>query len=324
MERFDSPGGGFRVHFTRAGSHRVPSADADADGVPDFVEQVAETYDEVLAFYAGTLGLRAPLGDGVLGGDARFDVYLIDFNRAADGSFRTDGCLQQNPERCFGYIVQENDFAGYGYPSTRVANRVLASHELFHAVQAAYDTGQKPVFSEGTAVWATERFDPSLNDFEAFIGAYLQNPERSLDVPPVGPVASFAYGAAIFFRFLEERFGAELVPALLKATENGAGGVADPYWVEALDSMLAGVHGSSFADAFTGFAEWNLMTGTFAAGGRYANAAAYPPPKMAFEQAPLFVERGRYFYASTQYFSLEVKGRKAMTAALVPHEGNKT
>ncbi|MFN7134617.1 MAG: hypothetical protein ACK4N5_21235, partial [Myxococcales bacterium] len=43
-----------------------------------------------------------------------------------------------------------------------------------------------------------------------------------------------------------------------------------------------------------------------------------------FEQAPLFVERGRYFYASTQYFSLEVKGRKAMTAALVPHEGDET
>src|SRR5690606_35560108 len=97
-------------------------------------------YDEVLAAYVGRLGFRAPLADGSLldnGGDARFDVYLLDFGGSADGSFRVDACGQDGalPTQCAGFMVQENDFAGYAYPSVRYANRLLAAHELFHAVQ---------------------------------------------------------------------------------------------------------------------------------------------------------------------------------------------
>ncbi len=322
VESFDSSGGGIRVHFTRAGQHKVPPLDADADGTPDYVEEVAAIYDEVLAFYTGPLALKAPLADGMLGGNGRFDVYLVDFARAADGAFRVDGCRSENASQCFGYIVQENDFAGYGYKSTTAAVRILASHEFFHAIQAAYDSGQGSVFSEGTAVWATERFDPSLTDFEGFLRGYLQAPDRSLDLEPTGPVDPFTYGSAIFFRFLEERFGVELVPALLAASEDGAGGVADPYWLDALDAMLQ-AKGSDFAEAFAEFGEWNLLTGAFAQNGRgFAEAASYPQVKVEQGQAPLFVERGRYFHASTQYFGVAPGARTAMTAALVPHPGD--
>ena len=66
VEAHDSPGGAFRVHFTRAGTNAVPLRDDDASGVPDHVERVAVIYDEVLAFYRDELGFRAPLGDGSL------------------------------------------------------------------------------------------------------------------------------------------------------------------------------------------------------------------------------------------------------------------
>ena len=46
VETFDSPGGSFKVHFTRNGNNEVPSDDADGSGVPDFVEEVAAAYDE--------------------------------------------------------------------------------------------------------------------------------------------------------------------------------------------------------------------------------------------------------------------------------------
>ena len=78
-----------------------------------------------------------------------------------DGVYRTDGCRKDKPSICAGYMTQENDYKGYNYPSTAIANRILGSHEFFHAVQAAYDDAQDSVAREGSAVWATERFDPS-------------------------------------------------------------------------------------------------------------------------------------------------------------------
>ena len=145
VESIVSPAGHFRVHFSRQGRNAVPAEDVEATGVPDYVELVAETYDEVYRRYHEELGFREPLGDAILGGrgdggDERFDVYLLDFAGRADGAYRRDACLSMNGSVCAGHILQENDFVGYAYPSRRVATRVLASHEYFHAVQAAYDS----------------------------------------------------------------------------------------------------------------------------------------------------------------------------------------
>ncbi|XYI04092.1 MXAN_6640 family putative metalloprotease [Sorangium sp. So ce1128] len=190
-ETFASASGSFLVHFAREGRSAVPGEDADATGVPDSVEEVAAIYDEVIVHYRDVLGFRPPRSDEDLpdnGGDGRFDVYLGDFAGVGDGVFRVDACDPDDEGRCAGFMTQENDYAGYDYPSTRTANRILGSHELFHAVQAAYDHGQDTPMMEGTAVWATESFDPSLQDFEGFVGGYLSNTDRSLDVPMVGPV----------------------------------------------------------------------------------------------------------------------------------------
>ena len=73
---------------------------------------------------------RAPVRDEGLpdnGGDDRFDVYLVAFAGQGDGNYRDDVCSKDDPQICAGYMVQENDFKGYGYPSTLVANRILAN-----------------------------------------------------------------------------------------------------------------------------------------------------------------------------------------------------
>lgn len=313
-------GGMFRVHFTRSGINAVPAGDA-------FVEQVEDAYEEVGALYHGPLGYRPPLSDATVtpnGGDARFDVYLLDFARQADGAFRVDQCPPSSPERCIGYVVQENDFTGYGYPSTLVATRILGSHEYFHAVQAAYDNGQDVIVSEGTAVWATERFDPTTDDFEHFIGGYLNMPDRSLDSPPPGPVPAFAYGSAIFFKFLTERHDDALIRKLWERLENGQGAAsepanqANPTWLIQLDALLKSDYQSSFADEFRQFAKWNLFVGSAAdATQSYVNGANYPLVTMTTVQPPHRLESARVFYASTQYFFTTAQGRSLMTAELV-------
>ena len=46
VESHPSPGGSFRVHYTRSGDNAVPARDEAGEiGVPDHVEQVAAIYD---------------------------------------------------------------------------------------------------------------------------------------------------------------------------------------------------------------------------------------------------------------------------------------
>lgn len=317
VESHPSPGGSFRVHFTRVGPNAVPARDDTGEvGVPDHVEQVAAIYDEVLVAYVDRLGFRAPLSDGSLangGGDARFDVYLLDFGGSADGSFRVDDCGRDGAltTQCIGFMVQENDFAGYGYPSITYANRLLASHELFHAVQAAYDTTEGSVIGEGTAVWASEAFDPSLRDLEGFSYGYLENPDRPLDRPLPGPVDPFSYGSGIFFRFLEERHDAAIINALWEECVEGE-------LLTALDTVLMRDYGSSLADELRELAIWNLYTEDRADPTiSYADGAQYPLVAIEPASLPLATDPPlRLFYASTQYFGASPGARTTIVGAL--------
>lgn len=315
LEHHDTAAGAFRLHYVRQGPDAVSEGDADADGTPDYVQQLGETYEEALAFYQ-KLGFDKPLSDGSAGGDGRFDVYLLDFAGKGDGNYVSETC---QGEACAGYMVQENDFAGYGYPSVAYANRILSSHELFHAVQAAYDAKQSSILVEGTAVWATEQFDASLHDFEDFLPGFLQHPDRSLDKPMIGPVDSFSYGAAIFFQFLSERYGSDAVLHLWQDCRNGARGVANPDWFSALAALVTREFGSDFAEEFSSFAMWNLRTGSYAdpqssykQGAKYAKVATLPV------SLPYRDDDLRVFYASSQYLRFAPGGRKEIAAALLP------
>jgi hypothetical protein len=249
----------FRFHYSLDGTHAIPVADGDGSGLPDHLEELAEIYEASLDLYA-QLGYRLPVSDENQtdnGGDARFDVYLVDFAFQADGAYRRELC---SGEIFSGYMVQENDFRGYSYPSVSVANRTVASHELFHAVQAAYDDGQGAVMAEGTAVWASEQFDSSLFDLEGFSYGYLDDATTSLDSPSSGAVDPFSYGSAVFFLSLTERYGDDV---LLHLWERAVPTAVDddPFWFDFIDDVLQEDAGVSFAEAFTEFAGWTLFTG---------------------------------------------------------------
>ncbi len=314
-----SPGGRFRVHFTRSGPNAVAAADVDASGIPDAVELVAVTYDRVASFYAG-LGYRLPPDDawvqGGNGGDERFDVYLVDFAGRADGAFRLDGCLDAST-RCTGHMLQENDFAGYSYRSYDEAVATLASHEFFHAVQAAYNPGLGIVASEGTAVWATERFDPSLGDLEHFSSSYMDRPDRSLVLDPEGPALAFSYGSSLFFQFLGERFGDRILLSLWEES------LVSPAvrWPVMLDTRLRRDHAADFDAAFAEFARWNVATGSKAQPGQgYARGAGYAELSPDAKSLPVDEPSVRVAAASTRYFEV-AGGAQEVSASFQPAEG---
>ncbi len=311
VETFDSEH--FRIHYTTAGEHQVPAGDGDGDGTPDHVQALADIYEAALSTYLG-LGFRAPVSDENVannGGDGRFDVYLVDFARNADGAYRAERC---EGAICSGYMVQENDFIGYGYPSVAVANKTVASHELFHAIQAAYDVDQGAVYSEGTAVWASERFDASLRDLEGFAFGYLDNAATPLDSGRGGPVDSFTYGAGIFFEYLTERFSGELVHAIVEATADDVD--EDAYWFDALSDLLV-AEGSTFADAFTEFSTWTLMTGRRADPGRSFRNGSQMALRDGLEKS-LPVDEGAFivFTASSRMLQVNTNGVDDLFVAL--------
>ncbi len=319
VESVVSPGGRFRIHFTRSGPNAVALEDGDGNGTPDAVEEVARTYDAVASFYA-ELGYLLPPEDTAvvsgLGGDERFDVYLVDFAGRADGAYRLDGCEAANT-RCVGHMLQENDFAGYSYSSYQEAVATLASHEFFHAVQAAYHPGLGSVASEGTAVWATERFDARLDDLEHFTSAYLSRPDRSLVVDPDGPALAFSYGASLFFQFLSERLGDGLLLAMWEESVL----TPEARWPTLLETALRRDWQADFDTAFTEFSQWNLATGMRAPLGQgYARGTGYGALTVSSKDLPVEEPSVRVAPASTRYFEV-AGGAETVSAHFELEEG---
>ncbi len=296
----DGPGGAVRVWYSVDGPNLTLLDDTDADGVPDFPALVAASAEAALVTFADT-GFRPPIADGGRGGSDAMDVYLVDFAGNADGNYAAESCTSGAPRQCSGYFVMENDFAGYGYPDLDTAVRVLTSHELFHAVQAAYDADTPVWFAEGTAVWAEDLHDPENEDFLAYCDAYLSDAGRSLDKPPTGPVPTFAYATALWWWFLSNRHGDAFLVDLLEATESGDDVLAD---MEALEEA----YGGNLSDDFTTFASWNLATGRLAgAADSYPFAAFIGPPRAASADAAID-DNNRFYPLATTYYRLEHGG----------------
>jgi hypothetical protein len=322
VETLDSQGGSFRVHFSKQGQNKVPAADADGDGVPDYVQLVAAEYDKVGDFYAQQLGFERPPSDVSVpmdnGGDARFDVYLLDFSTSSDGSFSAEQCTSPAATRCPGYMKQENDFIGHNYASLSLATRILASHEYFHAVQAGYDAKAGANINEGTAVWASEQYDASLEDLEGFVAGYLERPDRGLGQEPIGPVDAFSYGSSLFFQFLGERYDRAIVRKLWEALRDDVGAEGpDASWVLALDAVLKDAYDSSIADAFADFSRWNLFTAGRADPERaYENGRMYPELKTKSVTLPFKEEAPRVFPLAAKFYSARASKSGTLTLAV--------
>ncbi|MBL8957892.1 MAG: hypothetical protein JNK82_44365 [Myxococcaceae bacterium] len=299
VEEFGLPDAGVLVHFTRAGVNAVPLADSNGNGTPDFVEQVAQTYRDVRLAYHGVWGFSEAPDDALVpqdnGGDDRFDVYLVDFAGRADGAFRRE-CFVSDPVHCTGYMVQENDFVGYAYPTTQAAIVTVSSHEYFHGVQAGYSALQGANVTEATAVWATERFDPTLNDLEGFSRGYQLLPERSIDQEPSTPVDGYTYGLALLFECLSAQHGPDTVLGLWSRIDGGAG------WVQTLERQLA-EDGGSFAESFERCTDYNVFTGTRARPGYgHARAAQLALATVTESTGNIGVNRARMFRSSSRYY----------------------
>lgn len=302
---YPSPGGYFRVWYAQKGDQAVDLTDTDGDRIPDFVNTVALSAD---ATYKSTVidrGFKPPLDDSVYndgrgyGGDSRFDIYLRWVQKGSDGYLVTEACTEAAdppPDRCAGYFVMNPSFKGTSYKTERDGIEVLTSHELFHAVQSAYNSRMVKTFSEGTAVWNELQVFPrnkasgadgregAWRDYLGFLKALFREPERAFDKSiGGGPGDSYAYATAAWFVFLTERHGPRLVREIWEGcTAPPSGDV--PSFLIATETLLRERYKSDLRDEWAEFTRWNLLTGTRAptAGGprSYTDAAEYPEVRL--------------------------------------------
>ena len=303
----DGPTGAVRVHYASAGPSVTVLDDLDEDGVPDLPQVMASTAEDAIGHFTA-LGFRpmvpeADLGLDALGGSGAIDVYMVEFGGTGDGRFAIDGC---SGGVCVGHLLTDNDFSESYYADPAEAAAVLASHELFHGVQAAYRTQLPDWMSEGTATWAEHLYDPTLDDYFGFCGAYLAEPTRSIDSPPAGVATAWTYGTALFFGFLGERLGVGVGPALLEAME----GRGDTEGVDAILDVLDQFD-DRIEDAWPVFAAWNLATGrqSGGTGEGWPDASQLRAPPFEVEAGTdLLDDDNRFYPLAATYFQLEHAG----------------
>ncbi len=266
-----------RVWYTRTGPNAVRVASTRPDEVPDDVAEVSAIAEGALSSYAAA-GFRAPLADddlacGSNGGDGRLDLYLVDF-AAADGTTVAERCQRSGKANACASFMMVEARMDQRYATAGEGYRTVVPHELFHAVQNAYDAELDRFFSEGTAQLLTKRIYPALPDLERFLPQFFAETSRSLDSPGGGVTAGFLYGSAVWPLFLSKTYGEPIVRRVLEAQASGGGPVLDA------TARVLTEDESSLGAAFLTFATWNSSTGKRAATGGYDDAARYPQVKV--------------------------------------------
>lgn len=215
----------FVIHYTLDGEDAISPTDDNNDGLPDYVETVAEALEFSWQHEIEELGWRNPLVDRGEGGDLRLDVYLEDQSDpfgTGDLFGYTDtygGFIGDNPatpgeenSTAYGYVSLDNDYSADQFGlydiSPLDAMRTTAAHEFNHAIQSAYDDNDAYAWLyEATAVWMEDEVYPEVGDAKSYLIDYM-------DAPDLCPLSIGRddqdvhwYGAWILLRYLAEQHG---------------------------------------------------------------------------------------------------------------------
>ena len=251
----------FEVHFDTTGSHAIAHFDDDGNGVPDYADFVADTYEDVWDFQITQLGYREPLVDD----DGRYDIYIKNL-----GNQGVYGLTWPDPggTTTASYAEIDNNFTENIYfTQGRRAVQVTAAHEFYHAVQFAYYAPFDVAWwQEVTATWMEDFAYDAVNDYYSYVSFFLEDPEESLDDFSFGNLRVF--GASIFGHYVADVYGPETILATWESL-----GTRTPSTYDILDIDLAIPGG--FSGVYPRFAIWNYFTGSRHRGSYYNEGSVF-------------------------------------------------
>jgi len=263
--KYQLTGGHFLIHYTATGSDAPPLTDANANGIPDWVETVARTYEDVATAYTDRGWRLAPTVSG-----ATYDVYLR--NLAPQGLYGQTTTSQALPSAGFAnaftsFMEIDNNFtediytkasSNGGVPQFAPLQslQVTAAHEYHHAIQYGYNVFFDIWYAEATSTWHEDELYDGVNQGYTYIPAWFQNSGLSLDTD-TNVNTGGGYGRWIFNRFLAERYGTGIIRSAWEklATLSSPGGTnPDIPMVPVLEGLLPGSpFNSTLGTEFFGF-----------------------------------------------------------------------
>ncbi|MDE2999351.1 MAG: hypothetical protein OXU79_09775 [Gemmatimonadota bacterium] len=260
-----SPGGRFRVHYDTRGRHSVSTVDANRNRVPDYVEEVAATFDAVWSLQVRNLGYRDPLDDG----DGLFDVYIRQL-----GTSGVYGQTFPNSLRVpvtSAYLTVDNDYTDRIYATRGLDGlHVTVAHEFFHAIQFAYNARDLTWWHEATATWMEDVAYDDVNDYFQYTRFVLDSPTVALDWQP-NLQDGHQYGACIYAHYLDQVFGRRTI----RETWEGLGERNTTSYD--IGKLSPSVPTGGFAGTLPGYVVWNYFTGTRSRDGFYEEGVFYQP-----------------------------------------------
>jgi hypothetical protein len=253
------------VHWVATTRDAPPRADADGDGVPDYVERVHDVMEHVHQVENVGMGWREPVGDGRRGTEMnKTDLYLSQIGDEGHYGYAVPDPDQRLDHSQFAYLVLDNDFSEfpeYGGPLPLI--QVTAAHEYNHVLQYAYDTAADRWFQESTAAWIEDKVYDGVNDYRQYVTSWARLPH----VPLTSSGWRKFYGDLVWNRWLDSRYGPEMIR---EAWARSARLRPRSFAPGAYDSALRR-RGTTFSAAFSRFAadtaEWRADAGAFDEGG---------------------------------------------------------
>ncbi|MEX0844500.1 MAG: T9SS type A sorting domain-containing protein, partial [Balneolaceae bacterium] len=211
-ESYISPSGKFEIIYQTFGPDSVSITDEDNNGIPDYIERVAEASDSSYRHEILNIGFTDPIPEG-----ASYKIYVE--NDLPQGSYGYTTTSSTTPGGT--YIVIETDFDGFPENTHSKGNQIGAiyatmAHEFKHAIQYKQNRWRSPSgafdWSEMDATLMEEVVYDDVNDYYNYIksGFYSANPNVSSVFGNPNNSAPNAYWFVSWMIYYSEAFGNDL------------------------------------------------------------------------------------------------------------------
>jgi len=286
--------GKFRYHYTTTGSNAVDDTDDDGNGTPDYIDNMAETFNYVVAVQLTMGSFTEPPSDGFYsaandnGGSEAYDVYVRNAGAGVYGYVQPEYYANNNGNNEHSSGVQEvNAFSSYmcirhnysGFGNTELENiQVTAAHEYFHAVQFGYDGWEQSWVMEATAVQMEEMVYDDINDCYQYMSSWFNSPQQSLNLDS----SNRWYGSFIFFEYVNSHLSDEAIRTFWEQSITHDSYYGD-YSIQTLDETFSDL-GSSFEEMLNGMSIANriLSSSSAASPWNYEEADSYSSTPSTF------------------------------------------
>jgi hypothetical protein len=253
----------FCVHWVAEGIDAPSLADANGDGIPDYVTRVQAVAEHVHEVENDKLGWREPKSDGRKGGGrSKTDIYLEQIGGALFGYAAPDRGqgtkAHRLPRHLHGYLVLDNDYDPREFPGTTPVKdlEVTVAHEYNHILQFGYDAYQDAWFAESSAVWMEDQAYNGINDYLRYVRRWVKRFDTPLTANSIKE-----YGSTVWNKWLAHHYGRAIIrKTWTRAVHTKPGGFS----VSAYNSAIEAAGDSTFSRDFARFSrdlpEWRTDT----------------------------------------------------------------